>query len=73
MILSWLTPRTSRRLMAASAVALVAWFAVTGIGINRVSQEMLATHAPMRRQWTREHIRNVRQFVITDDVGLFLE
>ena len=72
-ILSWLTPRTSRRLMAASAFALVAWFAVTGIGIYRVSREMLATHAPLRRQWTREHIRNVRQFVMTDDVRSFLE
>ena len=71
-ILSWLTPRTSRRLMAASAIALVAWFAVTGIGVYRVSREMLATHAPLRRQWTREHIRNVRQFVMTDDVPSFL-
>ena len=41
---------------------------MTGIGIKRVSDEMLATHGPLRRQWTREHVRNVRQFVMTDDV-----
>jgi hypothetical protein len=72
-ILSWLTLRNGRRLMAASVIGLVAWLAVTGIGITRVSREMVATHAPLRRQWTREHVRNVRQFVMTDDVRAFLE
>ena len=71
-ILAWLNPRTSRRLIAACAVALVAWVSVTGVGIKRVSEEMLATHGPLRRQWTRAHVKNVREFVITDNVQAFV-
>jgi len=69
-ILSWLNPRNGRRLMV--AVGLVAWISVTGVGLKRVSEEMLATHGPLRRHYSREHLRNVRQFMITDNVREFV-
>ena len=72
-ILSWLNPRNGRRVAAAGAIGLVAWIAMSSLGIKRVSEEMLALHGPMRRQWTRQHLRNVRQFVITDNVKEFVE
>jgi hypothetical protein len=72
-ILSWLHPRNGRRVALACAIGLAAWISVTGIGIKRLSNEMVATHGPQRRQWTREHLRNVRHFVMTDDVPQFIE
>ena len=70
--LSWLSPRTTRHASIAIAGVLVTWIAVTGIGLTRVSEEMLATHGPLRRRWSREHTRNVRQFMITDNVQEFV-
>jgi SAM-dependent methyltransferase len=70
--LSWLGPRTTRRASRAIAGVLVTWIAITGIGLARVSEEMLVTHGQLRRLWTREHVRNVRQFMITDDVQEFV-
>jgi SAM-dependent methyltransferase len=71
-ILAWLDARNTRRTSMAVSAVLVAWIAVTGVGLKRVSEEMLAIHGPLRRQWTREHQRNVRQFMITDDVREFV-
>jgi SAM-dependent methyltransferase len=71
-LLSWLGPRNTRRASMALAGLFVAWIAVTGIGLKRVSEEMLATHGPLRRRWSREHLRNVRQFMITDNVQEFV-
>ena len=72
-ILSWLNPRNGRRVVAACAVGLALWLSITGVGIKRVSEGALATYGPLHRKWTREHIRNVRQFVVTGDVRSFLE
>ncbi len=72
-ILAWLTPRTGRRVVAACSVGLVAWLAVSAVGIRRVTEEMLTVHVPLHHQWTRQHLTNVRQFLITDNVREFVE
>jgi hypothetical protein len=71
-ILSWLHGRRGRTLTVGIAT-LGLWLFVSGVGIKRVSDEAVAAHGPVRHQWMREYIRNVRQFVVTDDVKAFLE
>jgi hypothetical protein len=54
-------------------VALALWIGVVGIGVARVSNEMLETSGRERRQWTPEHVKNVRLFVMNGDLDNFLE
>jgi hypothetical protein len=71
--LTALAPGASARQRAMIAGALVLWLGVTGIGIVRVTQDILESGARVRAQWTQEHIKNVRQFVMTDDFDDFLK
>jgi hypothetical protein len=59
-----------RRAMIAGALAV--WLGVTSIGIYRVSRDILESGARVRAQWTQEHIKNVRHFVMTDDFDSFV-
>jgi hypothetical protein len=52
---------------------LALWFVVGAVGIARLSHEMVVTSARVRREWSREHLRNVRQFVLSGDLDTFME
>jgi hypothetical protein len=72
-LLSFIGPLNSKRWNAGWAAALAIWIGVVGVGIGRVSDEMLETIARERRQWTPEHVKNVRLFVMNGDLDSFLE
>jgi hypothetical protein len=63
----------STRSRALAGGALLVWLGITSIGIVRVSDEMLESNARVRRQWSEQHVKNVRRFVITDDFDTFLK
>jgi hypothetical protein len=62
--------RTWRRIGYA---AVAGWLLAGALGIASLSQEMVRGLARDRRQWTRHHIKNVREFEQTGDVKAFLE
>jgi hypothetical protein len=64
--------RTKRWTIVGTSV-LAVWIAIVCVGIARVSDEMLETSARVRRQWTPEHVKNVRLFIMSGDLDAFLE
>jgi hypothetical protein len=72
-LLSWIDRAKGRAWLATSAAVATLWFAATGVGIARLSNEMLSTTGKLRKEWTQQHLKNVRLFVLTDDVDGFLE
>ena len=55
------------RIAAWSMVTL--WLAVGALGIDRWSDQVVATDGQVRRQWMRTYVRNVREFVLTDNLA----
>jgi len=54
-------------------VILCVWLGGLTAGIVSLSRETLATHGQQRERGAREHVRNVRAFVATDDIDELLD
>jgi hypothetical protein len=69
MALLFLTTHTRRtgRLALAGWAVVVVWLAAGSIGIARLSEETVVREGRERRGWMRDYVRNVRQFLVTDD------
>ena len=55
------------------AAILCVWLGGLTAGIVWLSRETLATHGQQRERGAREHVRNVRAFVATDDIDELLD
>ena len=59
-------------LRKAGWVAIALWIGAGAVGIDRLSEHMLVTDGQERRQWMRTYVRNVREFLLTDNLAGFL-
>ncbi len=50
-------------------VAVTLWVGAGAVGINQLSEHVLSTDGQERRQWMRTYVRNVREFVMTDNLA----
>jgi hypothetical protein len=53
-------------------VVVTLWVGAGAVGINQLSDHVLSTDGQERRQWMRTYVRNVREFVITDNLAPWL-
>jgi hypothetical protein len=72
-LLLLLGPTRTKRWTVVGTSVLAVWIGIVGVGIARVSDEMLDASARVRRQWTPEHVKNVRLFIMNGDLDAFLE
>jgi hypothetical protein len=60
------TPRSGLLARVGRSV-IVIWLVAGAIGILRLSEGTLAREGRERRGWMRDYVRNVRQFIVTND------
>ncbi|MEO7274564.1 MAG: hypothetical protein ABIX28_17260 [Vicinamibacterales bacterium] len=66
------TVRHPKWLRTVGWAAVALWVGVGALGIDRLSDRVLAADGQERRHWMRTYVHNVREFLITDDLGPFL-
>ncbi len=59
-------------LRAVGWTAVAVWIGVGALGIEQLSDRIVSTDGQERRHWMRNYVRNVREFVLTDNLTPWL-